>query len=45
VLTCQLIVALVSAVKRFDAVLHRLPSGVRRVIARVRTGGSDFQET
>jgi hypothetical protein len=44
-LTCQLIVAFVAAVKRFDSVLLSVPTMVRRLIARVRVGDSDLQET
>jgi hypothetical protein len=44
-LTCQLIVALVAAVKRFDAVVMHLPAALRRVVSRARVGGSDLQET
>jgi hypothetical protein len=45
-LTCQLIVALVAAAKRFDSVLHALRAAIGRIVARLRMGGgSDLQET
>jgi len=44
-LTCQLIVALVAAIKRFDAVVMHLPAALRRLISRSRVNGSDLQET
>ena len=44
-LTCQLIVAVVSAAKRFDSVLLHLRTAVGRVITRVRMAGSDLKET
>ncbi len=44
-LTCQLIVALVAAAKRFDAVVMHLPAAVRRLMSRARASGSDLQET
>ncbi len=44
-LTCQLIVALMSAMKRFDAIVMHLPATVRRLVSRRRVGDSDLQET
>jgi len=41
----QFIVVLVSAVKRFDAVVVHLPDTVRRMLSRLKLGGSDLQET
>ena len=41
----QVIVVVVSTVKRFESVLLHLPATARRVLARVKLGGSDLQET
>ncbi len=44
-LLCQLILAPVTAAKRFDSGLLGLPAVIRRVVSRGRVGGSDLQET
>jgi hypothetical protein len=41
----QLIPALVTLAKRFDAVLLGFPALIRRVVSRARESGSDLQET
>jgi hypothetical protein len=44
-LVCQIIPALVAAVKRFDSVLLHFRSSVLRVVSRARVGNEDLQET
>ncbi len=41
----QFILALVPAVKRFEAKWLHLRGVIRQVISRVRLGGSDLQQT
>ena len=41
----QFIVVLVSIARRFESVLLHLPATVRRVLSRIKLGGSDLQES
>jgi hypothetical protein len=41
----QLIPALVTLARRFDAVVLHLPAKIRRVVSRVRGGDAELQET
>jgi hypothetical protein len=41
----QLIPALVTLARRFDAVVLHLPAKIRRAVLRVRGGDADLQET
>jgi len=41
----QFIIVLTTAVRRFDSVLLSVVAVARRVVSRVKVGGSDLQET